>query len=405
VSSTLIDGSKLKTSKQAGILLVICLGLSAAYGIQNLPKIQGDATKILSPHRSPDGTQEKKVYPKGEPPEQMTTQIDTIVAIIDTGVDVTHPVLSPFLWSNDGEIGQDSLGRDKSTNGVDDDGNGFTDDVNGFDFVTFQNPNSDLNGHGTHVAGIIAESLKRAKITNVRFMILTYYREGIEGVSALRNSIDCVRYAIKMGAKIINYSGGGRFPNSLERQVFLEAERKGILVVAAAGNESNNSERSPFFPANYGFSNIMSVTAVDGNNLKILPSSNYGKHSVHIAAAGKNILSTLPSGKFGTMTGTSQATAAVTGLALRAQVAAIARGESPSPEMIIEMLLSSSVPEAGLLGKTRDGTLVADESLDWVQPEARDLQEKLQEQKKSSNLAADLEKVLTFKDARGEVIQ
>lgn len=390
--------------KVAGVLLIVWLGLSAAQGIQSLPRHLEQQPIKMQPKRFPDGL--KQEPPSNESaPRVVDSDEEVIVAIIDTGVDIHHPNLKPYIWINEGEVGIDDHGNDKSSNQADDDGNGFIDDVHGFDFTTGSNAERDLNGHGTHIAGIIAERLRLARVKKTKFMILTYYREGIDGQSALRNSIECVRYALKMGAHVINYSGGGLFPNPVEREVFLEAERRGVLVVAAAGNEASDSQKSPFFPANYGFSNILSVTAVDGEDLTVLPTSNYGKRSVHIAASGKNIRSTLPGGMFGTMTGTSQATAIVTGLAVRAYFAARESVERPSPELIVDILLSSSVPKRSLAGKTLEGTMVKDEDLIWTESQASSVKNTREKRSHQSQLAFDLLKALGDEEDQGTAVK
>lgn len=390
--------------KTAGILLIVWFGFSAAQGIQNLPGHAENQQIEVYPKRFPDGLKQEPKH-KESAPRIVNSDEEVIVAIIDTGVDIHHPILKPYIWINKGEVGIDDHGNDKSLNRVDDDGNGFIDDVNGFDFTKDSNAETDQNGHGTHIAGIIAERLRIAGVKNTKFMILTYFREGIDGHSALRNSIECVRYAIEMGAHVINYSGGGLFPNAAEKEVFHEAEKRGVLVVAAAGNEASDSEKSPFFPANYGFSNILSVTAVDGDDLSVLPTSNYGKRSVHLAASGKNIRSTLPGGGVGTMTGTSQATAVVTGLAVRAYFAARESVERPSPELIAGILLSSSIPERSLAGKTLEGTVVKDEDLIWTKARVNSVRNTHQKRSHQSQLVFDLLDTLGDEEGPGAVVK
>lgn len=390
------EGFKLNGPKGAGLLLIVWLGLSAAQGLHSLPADSGH--KSLQEKTFPKPMQKAPSENEKSAPRSLASEDEVLVAIIDTGVDVNHPALAPYIWKNPGEVGLDSMGRDKSSNGLDDDGNGYVDDLHGFDFTTKRGSLLDLNGHGTHIAGIIAERLKLAGIKNVKFMILTYYRDGLDGQTALHNSIECVRYAIQMNAKIINYSGGGLYPNPDERQAFLEAEKRGILVVAAAGNEASNSERSPFYPANYGFSNIISVTAIDGESLNILPTSNYGRRSVHIAASGKDVRSTLPGGIFGTMTGTSQATAVVSASAIRAYLEL----ENPSPEMVMQVVMASSNPKRGLAGKTQDGTMLSDQDLDWIGAKQK---AKPSSKKISSSLGEALLKALSEEEERGLVVK
>jgi thermitase len=117
-----------------------------------------------------------------------------------------------------------------------------------------------------------------------------------------------------MGANIINYSGGGTEPNDDEFAAIKYAQERGVLFVAAAGNEHSNSDVAHYYPADYNLSNIVSVTAIN-TAAQVLRSSNFGTKTVHIAAPGEGIYSTLPGGNYGVMTGTSQATAFVTGVA------------------------------------------------------------------------------------------
>lgn len=260
-----------------------------------------------------------------------------LVAIIDTGVDATHPKLQGSLWVNRGETGLDKYGKDKTTNGIDDDKNGFVDDVNGYNFVDNNGRLSDRHGHGTHIAGIVHKQAPNAEL-----MILKYY-DPYSPVQNLTNTSRAIKYAVQMGAKIINYSGGGRSQDAVERAALLEAEKKGILLIAAAGNDGRNNDFTGFYPASYNFSNIIAVASLSQEQA-LLDSSNYG-HKVHIAALGEAIVSTLPGGKEGPMTGTSQATAVVTGLA-----ALIAENESDAVE-IKERVIKYGKTEKALRGK------------------------------------------------------
>ncbi len=243
-----------------------------------------------------------------------------IVAVIDTGIDVRHEDLKNNLWQNSGEIGFDGNGRDKATNNLDDDGNGFIDDVYGWNFVSNNNRLDDNHGHGTHIAGIIgAEAGNKKGISgispDVSLMILKYYDPKVPNTDNLKNTIRSIEYAAKMGAHIINYSGGGTEFSEEEYKAVQLAEQKGILFVAAAGNERSNSDEHHYYPADYKLKNIISVTAIDPTT-EVLSSSNYGIDTVDIAAPGQTILSCLPNNSYGLMTGTSQATAFVTGAAV-----------------------------------------------------------------------------------------
>lgn len=278
---------------------------------------------------------------------------DIVVAVIDTGVDAKHPDLKNNLWVNKGEMGKDAKGNDKATNGIDDDGNGFIDDVHGWNFVDNNNELTDKHGHGTHIAGIIgAEGGNGIGISGVSpkvsLMVLRYYDPKSADSNNLVNTVKAIQYATKMGANIINYSGGGLSPSPDEKAAIEEANRKGILFVAAAGNERSNSDEKKYYPADYGLPNIVSVTAIDKKK-KVLPSSNWGEKTVQIAAPGNEIYSTLPNGQYGYMTGTSQATAFVTGVAALVMAN---NTELKKANSIIKYLTQTGDADEGLEGKT-----------------------------------------------------
>ncbi len=274
-----------------------------------------------------------------------------VVAVIDTGADVDHPDLKDNIWINPGESGRDDLGRDKASNGIDDDGNGFVDDVHGWNFV-FDNENvDDHHGHGTHIAGIIgatgAQTLTGVA-PHVSLMILKYFDPQKTQQNPLEATVRAIHYAIENGAQVINYSGGGIAPSAPEYAALKEASEKGILVVAAAGNEHTNSDVQKYFPADYDLPNILSVTAIN-SHAKVLATSNYGAGTVDLAAPGEEITSTMPGGGYGQMTGTSQATAFATG------VAVLLKSLHPemSPEQIVEHLVVTGETSQTLVGKTK----------------------------------------------------
>lgn len=220
-----------------------------------------------------------------------------VVAVIDTGIDATHPDLKDNMWRKAGG------------------------DEYGFDFVTGKKNPEDKHGHGTHVAGIIGATAKaRAGASgvapNISIMAVRYYSDTASGAQNLSNTVKAINYAIDNGAHIINYSGGGAEFSAAEMKAIQRAETKGVLFVAAAGNEYQDTDQSgnAYYPAAYGLANIVAVAATNIRN-QLLPSSNWGMKHVHVAAPGENIFSTLPRGRYGYLTGTSQATAFVSGLA------------------------------------------------------------------------------------------
>jgi subtilisin family serine protease len=178
-------------------------------------------------------------------------------------------------------------------------------------------------------------------------MILKYYDPHAPGVENLENTVRAIKYAIQMKAHIINYSGGGLEFSQPEYNAIAEAQRQNILVVAAAGNEQSNSDKTKYYPADYDLDNIISVTAVDPKT-QILASSNYGVETVDIAAPGEDIYSTLPGGDYGTMTGTSQATAFVSGLA----ALILSNNDSYKPRQIKKYILATGDRESQLVSKT-----------------------------------------------------
>lgn len=268
---------------------------------------------------------------------------DIVVAIIDTGVDVNHPLIKDNLWTNP---------REKN-NRKDNDGNGFAGDLHGWNFVSNNHDLSDHHGHGTHVAGIIQQ---QARSSRVKFMILKYYDPTMTANDNLLNTVKAIRYATRMKADIINYSGGGDERSAMEEAAIREAQDQGILFVAAAGNEGRNTDVAGYYPAGYSLSNIISVAALDSQK-RLLASSNFGTRSVDIAAPGKNIFSALPDGKYGYMSGTSQATAWVSGLA--AALMLRHPWETLSPQDVKKILLSSGTKDRLLSKKVRSQTRIS----------------------------------------------
>ena len=223
---------------------------------------------------------------------------DVVVAVIDTGIDANHRDLSVNIWHDPKAPSE-----------------------YGWNFVNDKANPTDDHGHGTHVAGIIGAIANPVTgvsgvANTVSIMAVKYYSDSNPGSVNLRNTIKAINYAVDHGAKIINYSGGGPEFSEDEYLAIKKAESKGVLFVAAAGNEHQDTDitENYYYPSAYNLTNIISVAATDINN-NLLKSSNWGKTKVDVAAPGENIFSTLPGGRYGYMTGTSQATAFVTGIA------------------------------------------------------------------------------------------
>lgn len=280
-----------------------------------------------------------------------------VIAIIDTGLDSGSHELQKLLWENPGEAGLDDKGRPKSSNGLDDDGNGYIDDVHGWDFARDANTTQDVHGHGTHITGIIDQVVRQSNSLSIpiRYMILKYYDTNLAAHSTLHGTIRAFEYAVRNGAHIINFSGGGQQADPKEKEVLLRAESAGVLVVAAAGNDGLNTDRTGYFPANYPLSNIISVGGVSANMQRV-PSSNFGSSSVTLSAPGENIRSTLPQDKIGLMTGTSQATAFVTGVAA---LTLLYRPDLKQPKNLIEHLVQTSIPALSLKGASKSEAVIS----------------------------------------------
>ncbi len=250
---------------------------------------------------------------------------EIVVAVVDTGIDPKHKSLAQNIWHDTAENRPD---------------------IFGWNFVSDKANPTDEHGHGTHVAGIIGalsdpDSGVSGVAHHISIMPVKYYSDSSPGSVNLKNTVKAINYAVDHGARIINYSGGGPEFSEDEYLAIKKAETKGVLFVAAAGNEHQNTDQveNYYFPSAYrlyNLSNIISVAATDINN-NLLISSNWGKRSVDVAAPGENIFSTLPQGRFGYMTGTSQATAFVSGLA------ALLLSQDPTlkPKQLKDLIMSS----------------------------------------------------------------
>jgi subtilisin family serine protease len=234
---------------------------------------------------------------------------DVVVAIIDSGINITHQDLAGNLWVNPDEI---------AANGLDDDGNGIVDDVFGYNALTEDGNVSDDNGHGTHVAGIIGAVGNNGVGTSgvawsTNLMAVKVMNENGEGV--VSNITQGVIYAVNEGAHIINASFGSYNFQTPIYDVFHYAEEHNVLVAAAAGNDSSNNDEHPTYPSSYRWDNIVSVASLDQSG-ELSGFSNFGKNSVDIAAPGGDILSTFIPGNdsYDRLSGTSMAAPQIAGV-------------------------------------------------------------------------------------------
>jgi subtilisin family serine protease len=242
------------------------------------------------------------------------------VAVIDSGVDITHPDLRSNIWHNSREI---------PANGIDDDGNGYIDDFNGWNFGTGQNNNNVMpgtttwaQGHGTHVAGTIAASKNSFGVTGVAYnaRIMPIRLSDVNEFGEFSNPgnlASAIRYAVDNGARVINLSLGWIESTELQ-DAFAYAAARNVITVSAAGNAQGNSAPSPnpSFPARFATEYGIAVGAVDRAQMIAPFSYRPGTNSSmqYVVAPGVRINSTLPGIRYGEMDGTSMAAPHVAGV-------------------------------------------------------------------------------------------
>lgn len=233
-----------------------------------------------------------------------------VVAIIDSGIDRTHPVFtqSGALWVNPNET---------AGNGLDDDGNGFVDDINGWNFINNSNNPNDDEGHGTHVAGTVlgmSQDIFTSPYPAAKIKIMALKFLDSTGYGSTSAAISAIYYASNNGAKVLNNSWGGSGYSQALKDAIAYSYTKKTLFAAAAGNSYSNNNTNPMYPASYDVPNIISVAATNTSDDKAW-FSNYGTNTVHVGSPGTSICSTYPNNSMARMDGTSMATPIVAGIA------------------------------------------------------------------------------------------
>ncbi|MBU6375299.1 MAG: S8 family serine peptidase [Bdellovibrionales bacterium] len=281
----------------------------------------------------------------------VTGSKDVLVAVIDTGIQWDHPDLQDNLYTNPGESGA------LANNGIDDDKNGFVDDVHGWNFAAKTASSSDDQGHGSHCAGTIGGSgnngIGVAGVNwNVTLMPVKFL--DAQGGGTLQGAVESINYARKMGAKIMSNSWGGGGASQALKDAIIEARDAGILFVAAAGNDGNNNDSRPVYPAAYPVDNVLAVSAID-NQGGLADFSNYGKKTVHIAAPGVNVVSSTKGSAYRSLSGTSMACPHVSG------VAALLLSINPSMSYsdLKERIIKTSQPLVSVRRKVASGGMVS----------------------------------------------
>lgn len=275
---------------------------------------------------------------------------DIVVAVIDSGVDYSHPDIREHMWHNPSEI---------AGNGIDDDQNGYIDDVYGVNTADGTGDPKDQNGHGTHVTGIILNTAGELGPESGRIKIMALRFLNAQGMGSLLAAIKAIEYLVDMkrrgvDVRISNTSWGGAPYSDVLMSAVGMVKDADIAFVAAAGNFGNNNDENPEYPASLNLSNILSVAAVDPDN-NLASFSNYGESSVHVAAPGVKISSTFPNNTYRIMSGTSMAAPAITGELARASKEI----DYPSSSQLISAVLSGAAHSLTLDGLVINSRIIA----------------------------------------------
>jgi len=223
-----------------------------------------------------------------------------VVAVLDSGVQVDHPDLAASLWTN---------GAEQPGNGIDDDANGVVDDIHGANILNGGANIGDDEGHGTHVAGIIAaqgaNGIGGAGLApGAKLMIVKVLDANRVGTSS--TLADGIRYAVNEGAQILNVSLNGEATTEELDDALRYAGEHGATIVAAAGNNSRDIDARPSYPASSPAASVLTVTAT-GQQANLMSFANRGLQSVDLAAPGSQILSTARGSRYEQRAGTSMA--------------------------------------------------------------------------------------------------
>lgn len=260
--------------------------------------------------------------------DSTTGSTSVIVAVLDTGLDLTHEDIVANLWTNPGEI---------AGNGKDDDGNGYIDDVHGWDFIGDDgdpspspvfSSSSEAIDHGTLIAGEIgAVGNNHTGISgvawNVKIMPVRMLDD--QGSGTEYDAANAIRYAVRNGAKVINLSFAGNEAHSALQAAVKDAYTNGVVVVAAMGNESRDTNVTPVYPACMRTTDadwVIGVTATDETDHGT-SFTNYGSICADVSAPGTgiyglsyhNVSEGYPNVYAGMWNGTSMASPLVAGAA------------------------------------------------------------------------------------------
>lgn len=238
---------------------------------------------------------------------------NNVVAVVDSGIDYNHPDLAANVWSAPTSFQVKIGGRTITCPAG----------SHGFNAVRETCDPMDDNNHGTHVSGTIGAVSNGIGVVGVNWTasIMGIKFLGASGSGYTSDAVDGIEFAIQakqnpfLGANVrvlSNSWGGGGYSATLLAAI-TKANANGMLFVAAAGNDGRNNDTTPSYPASYNAPNVIAVAASDSNDA-LASWSNYGT-TVHLAAPGVGILSTIRNGKYASWGGTSMATPHVSGAA------------------------------------------------------------------------------------------
>jgi len=297
-----------------------------------------------------------------------------VIAVIDSGVDISHNEFSGILWVNTGET---------ASNSIDDDANGYVDDVNGYNLadniddpspIVWPSPYTGEEGHGTHVAGLAAAKVNNnlgvtgvAGFGTVQIMAVNVFGSQPSADTSIID--EAIRYAYNNGANVINLSLGGPGRADSTGTAIQEAVNAGVVVVAAAGNsdevldDNNFMTPASFAPTISGMISVGSLDDIDGTRSSF---SNCGTSVVEIGAPGAHdstsstggLWSTFPNNLYARLMGTSMASPVVAGAA--ALVIGVKKTQSLShtPAQVETILESHATQDATLANYFKSGRVL-----------------------------------------------
>jgi photosystem II stability/assembly factor-like uncharacterized protein len=264
-----------------------------------------------------------------------------VIAVIDTGIELSHEDLADNIYINQGEYGDDGSGGERQSNGIDDDGNGYVDDWRGWNFFDDDNDPSDFNGHGTHVAGISA-ALGNNGVGGLGVAPgCTLLALGIGSIPTVAEIAEALTYAADNGATVVNMSFGGSLDSQVEQEAIVYAAAQGVVPIASAGNSSSNIDIGQVFPASY--TEVIAVAATDSQGEMAMFTS-WGS-TVDVAAPGVNVVSTYLDNDYRRMDGTSMAAPVVSGVAALIQSVALVDNQQLLDPVQVRNILREQVTE------------------------------------------------------------